>query len=295
MEPASDKELNDQNEKNKLGALEFADNIYKIITNPEFTKHCTDPDVRHKMIAGKYPEFAKAYPVVLRLLARDLKYERSAFKQFLDKLEIDPGKGMEGFMCRQADYAKFLYYALHKGKHPNRKTARAIWELEYSTMNKCYKKIIENEKNARNEFEDEANMYLEERRNELLEFVTSEEFAESNIPKLSQNQQESERLKWDLPLANPNPTFNDINFEELSFQEKCMLCREMRSYSEKLFESLEQKNMLIEHLENKYAESSSVKTAVNVPSKKAQKIKKTPKIDEEWLIGTSAEKRKRRK
>ncbi len=159
-------------EKNINEALLLAKLIYDIVSDKEFIKQY-DADTRHNILIQKYPNFANAYPVILRLIARDSKYNEKAFRKFLYKLRDDPGKGMDGFISRQADYAKFLYIENCKkfGKHWNMTDAGKIWDIEYSHMKKTVKKIEEDEKLARNEFEDEKKANLIKKKKELLTFI----------------------------------------------------------------------------------------------------------------------------
>lgn len=169
-------------EDNMKEALTFAKNIYKIVTEPKFVKNY-DPEKRHQILIKQYPNFATAYPLVLKFIAKDLKYNEKAFKKFLEKLKTDPGKGIEGFITRQADYAKFLYIEDSKahGRHWSIKKANEIWNLEYNHMRKFVKKLEKEEKLAKNEFEEEVKENLEKKRKELLDFILTEQ---KNNPQL---------------------------------------------------------------------------------------------------------------
>lgn len=168
----SEVEKNNEVEKNIDDALTLAKLMFAGIINKDFIKEY-DADARHKFLIDKYPNFANGYPVILRLMARDLKYNENAFRKFLYKLRDDPGKGMEGFIERQADYAKLLYIEDSKKnrRHWDFKTAGEIWNVEYSQMKKTLKKIEADEKAARNEFEDEKKINLVKRKKELLSFI----------------------------------------------------------------------------------------------------------------------------
>lgn len=157
---------------NMKEALEFAKNIYKIVTEKKFSQ-TYNAEERHKILIKQYPNFATAYPLILKFIAKDLKYNENAFKKFLNKLRADPGKGMDGFISRQADYAKFLYIEDCKSRrqHINMKRANEIWNLEYSHMHKYVKKLEKEEKLAKNEFEEEQKIHLELKRKELLDFI----------------------------------------------------------------------------------------------------------------------------
>lgn len=168
----------DQNreiEVNKLEALKMAAQLFEIVSNPEII-NSTTPEERHKALIEKAKSFSDAFPIVVSKMAREVIYNENAFRKYLDKLHTNPGKGMEGFIERQADYVKFLYIEECKAnkRHWNSKTANLIWQTEHSHMSKWMKKVKKQEEEARNEFEEEEKRHLEERRNELFEWLQTE-------------------------------------------------------------------------------------------------------------------------
>jgi hypothetical protein len=191
MDDTSDKKAEER--ENIKKTLELMDDIYKVVKDERFHKEFT-AEQRHKILLEKYKDIANMYPVVLRIMARDLRYNRVALRRMLEKLlkdqEInalenakrresgkqkqDPLAAMRSFITHQADYAKFLYIEETKkaGRHLNMKNAKKIWNIEYDNMNRALKKIKEDEDRARNEFEDEKKKHLDQRRKELLDFVT---------------------------------------------------------------------------------------------------------------------------
>ena len=175
-------------DKNAKEAIDLAKNIYKIVTDPRFYENF-DADTRHKTVVQKYPNFANAYPVILRLMARDMRYNERAFKRFLDKLKTNPGKGMNGFIERQADYVKFLYIeeCRSTGKHYDNRKANMIWNIEYNNMNKNVKKIEAEEKAAKNEFAEEQQKHLDLKRKELLDFLNTVEPQDEPMENKSEN------------------------------------------------------------------------------------------------------------
>jgi len=236
----------EENEKNKLEAMDLADKIYRVVIDPSFIKSVPDPDIRYKVVSGKYPNFAQAYPIVIRYLARELKYNRKAFKKFLDKLEKDPGKGMQGFMERQADYARFLYIADHEGKHPNMRYANELWRMEYDNMSKWHKKLLEEEKQAKNEFEEEKEKNLEIKKQELLDFMNSFD-NEVEFEPMDDFHEDAERMKFGIPLKNPNPA--DIDTSKLSKEEICLVIRGMKTHENDLLGELNTNHSAIKNME----------------------------------------------
>lgn len=159
-------------EQNKRDAIQLATRLFNVIRNPELVANST-PDQRHKLCIEKARSLAEAFPLVVVKLSRDLDYNEKAFRKFLDRLHQDPGKGMEGVMERQADYAKFLYIENCRAKnvHLNMKRAQEIWNHEYKHMKKWVKKTKEQEKSAKSEFEEEQKKHLDERKQELFDFL----------------------------------------------------------------------------------------------------------------------------
>jgi hypothetical protein len=228
------------NETNKLAALDLAGKIYKVCCDERL--QTLEAMKRHKIAVVKYPNFAQAYPVILRWLARDLKYYERAFRTFLDKLEKSPGKGMEGFIERQADYSRILYLEDCKQNHlhPNMSHANKLFQAEHAAMMKSYKKIREEERLAKNEFEEESADNIRKCRQGLLDFVLQAE-PSTDLPVLDNTRAEAERLAQGLPLKNPNATFADINIDSFSQEEMVIVCKESEKFikeKDKLIESL---------------------------------------------------------
>src|SRR6185437_1083660 len=219
--------------RNAKEALELAKNIYDVVTDKRFAKNYS-PEMRHKVVVQKYPNFANAYPVILRFIARDLKYNENAFKQFLNKLKTDPGKGMEGFISRQADYAKFLYIEDCKtyGRHWSTKKANDIWNIEYENMKKSVKKIEEEEKLAKNEIEDEKKKNLEVKRKELLDFINTETKKGNLKYDFAENEENEEDLEnYERAALGLYPkSLGDVEIDKLNHQELFQYIRQLRDY-----------------------------------------------------------------
>jgi hypothetical protein len=253
------------NKANKLEALDFADKIFAVVSSKQFRENVKDPNVRLQFLINKYPEFSRCYPVVLRWMA-SFRYKRHVFEQFLDKLERDPGKGMEGYIERQADYAMLLSLAYDKRK--NKKKAYKIREQEICKMNEIMKKIKKDEEDQTNLFEEEKQRNLEERRKELLQFIKSFPTEKETIDPIVED---ANRLLFGLPLKNPKPSFNDIDVEKLTKEELGMLLREMTIYENELKENLKKRDEYIAYLESK-----------NVPVA----ITEEEMLESEWLKDT---------
>lgn len=160
-------------EKNKREAIEVAAGIFKIISDPSIVK-ITTADERHKMCIEKNKNFAQAFPLVLSKMSRDLAYNEAAFRKFLDKLHRDPGQGMDGVIERQADYAMYLYQEQCKsnGRHYSQKIAQQVRSFELQHMSRWAKDIKKKESSAKSEYAEENKRSLDERKKELLDFVS---------------------------------------------------------------------------------------------------------------------------
>jgi hypothetical protein len=211
--PPVDKEAEEK--ENIKKTVELMDDIYKIVKDERFNKEF-GPEERHKILLEKYKDIANMYPVVLRIMARDLRYNRVAMRRMLEKLlkdqkanaeansrqkpedkkKQDPLAAMKSFIIHQSDYAKLLYIeeTRRAGRHLNMKTANAIWRTEYDNMNKALKKIKEDEDKARNEFKEETDKHLDERRKELLQFVLEEAPDNAENAENAESDDESEEV-----------------------------------------------------------------------------------------------------
>ena len=103
--------------KNVEIAIDLAGKIYKVVTDERFVK--LDGEVKLRFMAKKYDNFYRAYPSVINYMVLKGWYSENAFRKFFQKMLKDPGKGMEGYIERQADYVVFLYKDIcrKQGKH----------------------------------------------------------------------------------------------------------------------------------------------------------------------------------
>lgn len=229
MDDTKDKKAEERENINKT--LELMDDIYKVVKDKRFHKEF-NADQRHKILIEKYKDIANMYPVVLRIMAQDLRYNRTALRRMLEKLLKDQeinalenakrresGKhkqdslaAMRSFITHQADYAKFLYIEETKraGRHLDMKKANKIWNIEYDNMNRALKKIKDDEDRARNEFEDEKKKHLDQRRKELLNFVKDFNDDADGADGVD-DETEEEAVNADAP-----PTEEDIRESELA-------------------------------------------------------------------------------
>ncbi len=161
-------------EENKRNAIRMAAEIHKVVSNPLIIQN-TDVESRYNMCLEKYKGFAQSFPVILAKMVIENRYNETAFIRYLDRVQKNPGKGLEGLMSGQADYAKFLYIEECKaaGKKWSGKYAKQIWEHEYNELNQRAKDIKKQEEQARNEYEENEKKYLAERKTELLNYLST--------------------------------------------------------------------------------------------------------------------------
>jgi len=197
--------------------IRLFNDIYKVVKTEEFKKF--DEDDRHQVLIAKYKELSNMYPVVIRLMSRNMRYNETALKKMLEKMrderielqkkresemklfkvkkdkKRDPVKSMTKFVEAQADYAKFLYIEENKanGKRYNMKDASAIWHGEYNSMIGYFKKIRDQEEKNKNEFEDEKKKNLELRKQELLDFVLQQQDTEIDFADTVEEENEYNR------------------------------------------------------------------------------------------------------
>jgi hypothetical protein len=222
-----------QENKNIEVTIQLADQLFKLVRDPKFGGKL-DADARHNALIEKYKTFADHYPVVLRFLARDIKYNRKAFRKMLERIRddhhkpkspplarTDPQKsrdsqqmkGMVQFIEHQANYAKFLYIEESRvnGKHVNPKKANEIWRIEYDSMMKSLKDITQKEKDARNKYEEEKKTNLEKKRQELLDFILSKKKESSAKPKDAEKQEKHANPAEHASPADSPEEKNELN------------------------------------------------------------------------------------
>ena len=176
-------------DKQKQDAIEMANKLWQVLTHVEQFKQAS-AEARHEWVVENAKSFAQAFPLVAAKMAREFRYKEKAFVKFLDKMYADPGKGMDGVIENQANYAKFLYIEECRaaGKHVNYKIAKQVWEQEHGNMSAWVKKIKKSEKQAKNEYTEEEQKHTQERRAELLEFIRKT----SNHQSQTENQEDQQ-------------------------------------------------------------------------------------------------------
>lgn len=248
--PGNAKSKEEEVEENIRQALNFAKDLFVAATDKKWVESTT-AETRYEELCKRAPQFSKAYPVCVNKMAEG-RYNERAFRRFLDRQRINPGKGMEGFIERQADYSKFLYEEECKarGQHLNRKQANLHWENEYRSLKKWMKKIQKEEEELKNQFEEEQKTHLDQRRKEFLDFINAEAppNPEPVIPSL-ENYEEPENTEGLAKVSEVAPTAIEVDVSTMSLDELRDFYRDMDKYYAELIDGIAQMNERIHSLE----------------------------------------------
>lgn len=141
--------------------------LFKILRdNKEISK--LNAEDRWSLLCKAQPEFTRCYPLICIHMLED-QFHPQVFRSWLERLEKDPGKGMEGYCERQADYAKMLYKKLNT--HWTRKEADQVWQNAYDMLKKEQENIENVEKDAKELQEEEREKFDSELRKEFYDYV----------------------------------------------------------------------------------------------------------------------------
>ena len=259
---SSQKTKEEELNENIRQSIELANDIYKVVIDPKYFA-ATTGQTRYEELNKRYPTFAQHYPVCLRIMAHDGKYNEKAFRRFLDKQRKDPGKGMAGFIERQADYARFLYEEEIKarGGHINIKHAQHIWNEEYRALKKWTDKLKKDEEDAKSMYEAEQNKHDEQRRDELLRFLNEQSPAlmkEDPKPTLAETDELPEDQAKNAASINAiAPSIADLDDSNMTFEELRAAYKDMRSYFDELTQNINEMDRYIERLEQKIADDAA--------------------------------------
>jgi hypothetical protein len=274
-----------QEEENARLAIELAGKLYKLVTDPEHAKtwEKVKPEERHQFLCKKYDSFARAFPVVMRFIARDCKYNEIAFRRMLtnQRLKREDRKGMDGYIEDQADYAMFLYIEETKkrGHKPNLKLAREIRAVEVNSMRKHMKKIKQKEKESKSEFEEEGKKHVEECKTELFDFIQTQAAAGVK-PEFSDDEDELEPLDISNAVV-PEPEqapikLTELNSADLSVEELPIMYKHLDEYYCELIDGLAEVNQRIRDLEEAAEKDKEDWLKGTVLEKKEVKAVETP-------------------
>lgn len=196
-------------EKNRNESIELAKELYKVLTHPELVKRTTGEE-RHNLAVKKCNNFARAYPLVVAKMSRDGLYNEKAFERFLDKMYANPGKGMEGIITNQAEYAKLLYIeeCKKRKKHWSIKIANEIFQSEYKAMRSWVKNTEKQEKEAKNEFAEEAEEHLIQKRMEFKNWL--ENMSKTRSEEVDQFRINLENLNFSEMYSSENSSENSL-------------------------------------------------------------------------------------
>lgn len=147
--------------------VETATAIFKRLNESEEMKYI-DIDKKWELLCEAQPEFTRCYPVVCIAMI-DGRFHPETFELWLERLEHDPGKGMDGYCERQADYSRMLFKKLTRGWTPEQ--AKIIWKTTYDMLKKEQKGMEKAEKDATEKQKEERAKYDDELRNEFYKYL----------------------------------------------------------------------------------------------------------------------------
>lgn len=138
------------------------------LKNEDFAKK--DPVDQLKIYQGRYGDFAKTFPIVIRYMIQFRQYKPKAMEKFLKKLRNSPYRSEEEYCERQADYAKYLY--MESVPHYSAKIAGEVYnDVRTALLDelKSYKEMLEK---VKAKAEEGKLRNAEERRRELKELLS---------------------------------------------------------------------------------------------------------------------------
>lgn len=147
--------------------VETATGIYKTLTHNEEMKKLSVEE-KWELLCKAQPEFTRCYPVIC-IAMLDERYHPDVFRRWLHRLEKNPGKGMDGYCERQADYSMMLFKKLNPGW--NKKQAKGVWDSTYTMLKKEQKSVEKAEKTAREKQEIERKQFDKELYDEFFAFL----------------------------------------------------------------------------------------------------------------------------
>jgi hypothetical protein len=135
-----------------------------------------NPQQKSLMISNRFKFFADSFPLVVKLMCINNVYDERAFLNYMKYLLRKNTEGMNSmdrYIENQCDYIKFLYPELWKreGKHVDNKELGLLWDRERVSLKRFVKKIEDEERLNKSEYEELEHIFDIQRRSELLEFV----------------------------------------------------------------------------------------------------------------------------
>jgi hypothetical protein len=281
-------------------ALTIANRLYKVVSNPEFLKEVPDARDRHEIVnmqlskmdtqmgSQMYTQFSSAYPMVLKYITQQVSFNAKAFEMFFRKQVADPGKGMEGFIDHQSNYARLLYIEASKaaGKHYSIKKANKLKQREFQQMDKIRKDIEKSRKDAENSFEKESVQHLDERKQELLNFI-NQELDENDIPMDEYSEESDSDESSEEETPKEQMMTDEEWWEQATDNERMGKIKTLKFLEGVLVNEIEERDELVEKLTKQKEEKDE--------KEKEEKAIRAKEIQESWLQGTITYKKKSKK
>lgn len=148
-----------------------ANTIWKKVKSQDIDIRDVDATENYtNQLRKEHPEFAKAYPIVLRYMCQMREYKGSALKKYLQKIQAKPYTNEEEYLESQVDYVEILYKATHNKWNRTeivnlRKNIRNILTTEHKDFKKKIKRIDE-------DVTRENELYKQKNKYELREYLS---------------------------------------------------------------------------------------------------------------------------
>lgn len=165
--------------------------IFKECTsNDEFVKMSIED--RHEYIFEKYPDAAKAFPIVLTMIAREMSISPNGIKVYCETLNKGKTGSVREKINAYADasgkYCKCLYRDACKAtrRRCNEQIAKQIYRSVYDQTYKEYRSLEDKTKKSERKFKEETKEQLEKGKANLLKMVVGPEVKSEDYEKAKQ-------------------------------------------------------------------------------------------------------------
>lgn len=211
--------------KGKIVWKNFRDDVKK---NPQIMQHSLEDRTKHYQ--NKYPEFFKAFPVVLNYMVGEYKFHPKAFDRFLYKAIIGKGEKIsQKEMYKQMDennayYIKTLYECL--GQHPPQNKINLV----YQDALKSFRKYTENNMKRY----EESKAEVEKDNNKDIKQIITDLIAHAKDPKTDPEEREKtmEIIKQYIDAVKSGSSeFNPHNeLDKIQEEQKIQTIPEMEKF-----------------------------------------------------------------
>lgn len=147
--------------------VEKATGIYKTLTYSEEMKNISIEE-KWELLCKAQPDFTRCYPIIC-IAMLDGRYHPEVFRRWLHILEKNPGKGMDGYCEKQADYSKMLFKKLNPKW--TKKQAQNVWDSTYKMLKSEQKSVENAAETAKEQQQAEKEQFTKELYDEFYNYV----------------------------------------------------------------------------------------------------------------------------